>query len=253
LRPPNGKDLLVIRHEHVGTERRVSLITLDRQDRRNAMDPAHWEQLTTAVSSAVDAGARAIVITGAGKVFCAGADLAEVAGGSMVESMETTFLTVREAPVPVLAYLNGPAVGAGLQLIVTCDLRMASPGARLNIPAVEIGLPTHPGTIARLIALGGVGAARALLIGGERMPAERAYGLGLVDRIGELEDALAWATEMSTFAPLPMRWLKQRLQIDDPPDGSEYPAVAHEFMQTEDFAEAGAARKERRPPHYVGR
>src|SRR5829696_8792669 len=217
------------------------------------MDPAHWEALGAAISTSVEDGARAIVITGAGTVFCAGADLKSGPGGDVVDAMEAAFRAVREAPVPIMAFLNGPVVGAGVQLIVSCDLRMAAPQARVNIPAVELGLPVHPGTIRRLTALGGVGAARALLLGGERLSAERAYALGLVDRLGELKDALAWASQMSTFAPLSMQWLKQRLKIDDPPEATEYDAVVRRFVQTEDFAEASAARKEGRPPVYVGR
>lgn len=243
----------MIRRESVDADGRVELITLDRPERRNAMDPEHWEALGAAISESMTAGARALVITGAGTVFCAGADLHAGPGNAVVDAMEATFSLVREAPVPVLAFLNGPAVGAGVQLIVSCDLRMASPQARINIPAVELGLPVHPGTIQRLSALGGAGAARAILLGGERIAADRAYALGLVDRMGSLEDALAWATQMSTFAPLSMHWLKQRLQTEDPPEAAEYPAVVRRFVQTEDFAEAGAARKEGRPPAYVGR
>src|SRR3954447_3159919 len=98
----------MIRRESAGADGRVSLITLDRPERRNAMDLAHWAELTAAVTRAVDDGARAVVITGAGTVFCAGADLGDVAtGGEIVDAMEATFLAVREAPIPVLVFLNG--------------------------------------------------------------------------------------------------------------------------------------------------
>jgi enoyl-CoA hydratase len=243
----------VIRHENVGDGGRVCLITLDRQERRNAMGAKHWAELTTAVHQATEGGSRTIVIAGAGSVFCAGADFEEVGGDDLVSRMEATFAAVRESPVPVLAYLNGPAVGAGALLTVSCDLRVASTRAFVSVPAVEIGMPVHPGTIARMVALAGLGAARGIFLGGERISAERAHTLGLVNRIGELEDALAWAEQIASFAPLAMRYLKQQLQVENPPESADYPDVVRRFAATEDFAESTKARQEGRPPAYLGR
>ena len=138
----------MIRHELVADER-VSLITLDRPERRNALDLAHWFDLESTVRQAADAGAGAIVITGAGSTFCAGGDLNEPAVEEMAQQLEDAFTTIRDVPIPVIAYVNGPAAGGGAQLAVSCDLRVAGPAGRFGIPAAAISLPVNPGTIRR--------------------------------------------------------------------------------------------------------
>jgi enoyl-CoA hydratase len=243
----------VIRREAADDSRYVWLITLDRPDRRNALDIDHWMSLTRAVEAAVQDGARAIVLTGAGRAFCAGADLTNAPTTETAEQVEHTFSVVRGTPVPVIAHVNGPAVGAGAQLAVSCDLRVVGSGGRFRIPAAQISLPVHPGTIRRLAALAGVGAARAMLLGGDWIGAERAHVLGLADRVGDLDEAIGWASEISGYAPLVVRYFKDELQLDDPPDSERYRATLQAILGSEDFAEAMRARNEKRPPKYTGR
>ncbi len=243
----------MIRQEKVGDGGQVWLLTLDRQDRRNALDVEHWMSLAAAVEETTRHGARAIVLTGAGSAFCAGADLNDITVEDMAEQVEDAFRAVRDTPIPVIAHVNGPAVGAGTQLAVSCDLRVAGPQGRFRLPAAQISLPVHPGTIRRLVALAGMGAARAILLGGDWIGADRAYALGLADRMGDLDDAISWASEISGYAPLVLRFLKEELQLANPPDSGGYRETVRAILDSEDFAEAMRARKEGRPPAYTGR
>jgi enoyl-CoA hydratase len=243
----------MIRQENVGDGGQVCLLTLDRQDRRNALDVEHWVSLGAAVEKAAGQGARAIVLTGAGSAFCAGADLNDMTVEEMAEHVEGAFRAVRDTPVPVIAHVNGPAVGAGTQLAVSCDLRVAGLQGRFRVPAAQISLPVHPGTIRRLVALAGMGAARAILLGGDWVDAERALTLGLADRMGDLDDAVGWASEISSYAPLVLRFFKDQLQLANPPDSGGYRETLRAILGSEDFAEAMRARKEGRPPKYTGR
>jgi enoyl-CoA hydratase len=190
----------------------VALITLDRHERRNALDAEHCDALAEIVGKAVGTGARSLVITGAGSSFCAGADLEGVYGASFRRSLYGTLYAITAAPIPVIAAVNGPAVGAGTQLAIASDLRVAAPGAWFAVPTARHGLAVDPWTIRRLALLAGGGAARALLLGGDRLDAELARQRGLVDRIGGLDDALAWAGEIAEFAPESLAYSKRALQ-----------------------------------------
>jgi len=243
----------VIRQEQAGDSGQVWLLTLDRQDRRNALDVQHWVSLAAAVGKAAEHGARAIVLTGAGSAFCAGADLDDLTIEEMADKVERAFAAVRQAPIPVIAHINGPAVGAGAKLAVSCDLRVVGPRGRFRVPAAQISLPVHPGTIRRLVALAGMGAARAILLGGDWVEAERAYALGLADRMGDLDDAIGWAAEIASYAPLVLRYLKGQLQLPNPPDPGCYHETVRAIRDSADFAEATRARKEGRPPKFTGR
>ncbi len=243
----------MIREERLGAEHAVSLIVLDRPERRNALDPPHWNELARLVQQAAEDGARAVVLTGAGSAFCAGADLDGIKVKDMAEHVEAAFTAVRETPIPVIAYVNGPAVGAGVQLAVSCDLRVSSAEARFRIPAALISMPVHPGTIRRLIELAGRGPTRALLIGADWLDAQRAHNLGLTDRIGGHDEAVAWATEIAGYAPLALRYFKEQLQLPNPADDEGYVAVLDSILASDDYAEAVRARQESRPPVYRGR
>src|SRR5690349_4397176 len=108
---------------------RVGLITIDRDERRNALDVEHCVALRDAVIGLVPAGPRALVITGRGSSFCAGADLGTVYGDGFRTALYEMLNTLTALPVPVIAAVNGPAIGAGTQLAIACDLRVAAPSA----------------------------------------------------------------------------------------------------------------------------
>ena len=199
----------------------VTLIEIDRHQRRNALDTEHCDALAEAVGKAVGAGARALVITGAGTSFCAGADLTGVYGDVFRRSLYGALHTITAAPVPVVAAVNGPAVGAGTQLAIACDLRVVGPAAWFAVPTARHGLAVDPWTIRRLALIAGGGAARALLLGCDSIGAELARHRGLADRIGGLDDALAWAGEISSFAPESLAYSKQALETLQEPHGWE--------------------------------
>src|SRR5207302_1110266 len=158
-------------------------------------------ELHRAVTDAT-ADARVVVVTGAGGHFCAGADLGGVEGVEFVAALRALLLFLTETPVPVVAAVEGPALGAGTQLATACDLRVATADARFGIPAGKLGLMIDHWSVQRLALLAGAGPARAMLLAAEVLSGEEAHRLGLVQRIGGLDDALAWAGEIAGLAPI---------------------------------------------------
>ena len=233
----------------------VTLLTIDRPERRNALDLEHCELLLHAVQGAVQAGARALVITGEGSAFCSGADLGGVYGPEFRIALYGMLGAITAAPIPVLAAVNGPAIGAGTQLAIACDLRVCAPTARYGVPTAKLGLAVDPWTVRRLALLAGGGAARAMLLGCDELSLDAAERAGLVDRRGDPADALAWAERIAALAPLTHRYnklaLEDALEATDPA-----PAVLDAFeacWASEDFVEGRTASAEKRPPRFQGR
>ena len=108
---------------------RMGIVTIDRHERRNALDLEHVEGLRSAVDDLVGEGVRSMVITGAGSAFCSGADLGGVYGPGFRDALYSALDAISSAPVPVIAAVNGPAIGAGTQVAIACDLRVAAPSA----------------------------------------------------------------------------------------------------------------------------
>jgi enoyl-CoA hydratase len=233
----------------------VGVLELDRPARRNALDADHCHALRDAVEKMVAAGARTIMITGVGRSFCSGADLGQVYSEGFRAALRGALDTIAEVPVPVIAAVNGPAIGAGTQLAITCDLRIASENAVFAIPTARLGLATDPTTIRRLVAVAGTGMARAMLLACETIPADRAYARGLVDRIGDRDAALGWALEVAAFSPVTQAYSKRAVRsvvgLPDADDAvlAEYNAV----WSSEDAAEGQRANAEKRPPRFGGR
>jgi enoyl-CoA hydratase len=241
---------------------RVAVITLERREKRNALNIALCEQLRDAVRAALAAGARALVITGAGTSFCAGADLDAVYSAEFRDALYGMLHTVADAPVPVVAAVNGPAIGAGTQLAMAADLRVAGPAAVFAIPTARNGLAVDPWTIRRLAHLAGGGTARAVMLACAQLDAGQAVACGLADRSGDVEDAVAWAADMAELAPLSIAYSKQVLNAmvpaasDGSPDPNSEKALLRAFeacWSSEDVAEARRARAERRAPRFEGR
>ena len=187
---------------HEGRRGDVALLTIDRPDRRNAVDHDTLLAIQAGVTAAVESGARAIVLTGAGGHFCAGADLKGLEDAGFATVLRGVLDLLTSVPVTTIAAVDGAALGAGTQLAGFCDLRVATPGARFGIPAAKLGLMVDAATVARVVALTGAGTARAMLLAAEVVDGERAHALGFVQRLGDLEDALAWAEEIAALAPL---------------------------------------------------
>ncbi|MDQ1627213.1 MAG: hypothetical protein QOI54_957 [Actinomycetota bacterium] len=248
----------------------VVLVTLDLPHRRNMMSGAmteSWGRAMTALRE--DRSVRAVVVTGEGSSFCAGGDLSWI-GAEPEASVDAlrdrmlpfyrTWLAVRTLEVPSIAAINGPAVGAGLALALSCDLRYAAQDARLAVPFTSLGM--HPGmaTTYLLPEVVGLGVARELLLTGRVVTGAEAVGLGLVNQAfpGEtlLEEALAIAAKVAAAAPVATRLTKAALQS---PPGSYEAALQWEALAqpvtlaTADLQEGLRAARERRTPRFTGR
>jgi enoyl-CoA hydratase len=232
----------------------VAIIRIARQDRRNALDESHCRDLSEAVS-ATGEGDRCILLTGEGSAFCSGADLGQVHDASFRRALYVMLSAVTGAAVPVLAFINGPAIGAGTQLAIACDLRVAAPTAVFAIPTARNGLAVDPWTVRRLALLGGTGSAMAMLAGGEKVDAHLAVQRGLADRFGSESEAISWAREIASFAPLPLAYAKRALQdlMEPPADERLLLAAFEACWDSDDVAEAQAARREGRKPEFRGR
>jgi enoyl-CoA hydratase len=180
---------------------RVAVLTLSNPERRNALNIELSAKLADAVRSAADDdGVGAIVITGEEPAFCAGGDLTELANAdpATLQTVYAGFLAVAECRLPTVAAVNGAAVGAGLNLALACDLRLAGPRARFDARFLPLGL--HPGggyTWMVQRALGPQGAA-ALTLFGDVLDAAEAARIGLVHRVAD--DVVAAAVELAARA-----------------------------------------------------
>lgn len=233
----------------------VVLVTLDRQERRNAVDREALDALASALAGAVDGGARAVVLTGAGGHFCAGADLTALEDEGFAAVLRGLLDALASVPVPTMAAVEGAALGAGTQLAIACDLRVATPTARFGVPAARLGLMVDHRTVQRLAALAGHGPAQAMLLAAEVLDGTAAVRLGLVHRLGDLEAALSWAAEIAALAPLTMAGHKLALErlLPPLPDDAEVAAAFRRAWSSADLREGRTAFAERRPPRFQGR
>jgi enoyl-CoA hydratase len=233
----------------------VATITLDRPERRNALDARACHDLADAVTASVDAGARALVLRGSGGHFCAGADLSTVTDADFAPALRRALDTVAEAPLAVVVGVEGACMGAGVQLAVAADLRVATTDARFAVPAARLGIVVDHWTVRRVSRAVGPGQAAALLLAAEELTGQRAFDLGFVQRLGPPADAVAWAKLVATLAPLSVRGHKLALRsIDDDGVTEEEVAAAHRAAwASDDLTEGRAARDERRMPDFRGR
>lgn len=236
----------------VTTDGAVTVLELQREDRRNALNLELCSAIHAAVDEAVGAGARAIVVTGHGSAFCSGADLGGVHGPEFLDALYGMLHRLAKVPVPLVAAVNGPAIGAGTQLAIACDLRVAGETATFAVPTARNGMAVDAWTIRTLAALAGAGPARRLMLAAETFDRDTALAVGLADRTGTLDDALAWAHEIALLAPMTLAHNKLILNgsaDDDAAIENSFEAV----WASADVREAALARTERRTPTFEGR
>jgi enoyl-CoA hydratase len=232
---------------------RIVTITIDRPAKRNAVDLAACDAITACVDAAVSGGARVVVLTGAGGHFCAGADLTGVEDDGFRAAIRRCLDALRAAPIVTIAAVDGAALGAGTQLAVACDLRVSTPTARFGVPAAKLGLAVDHKTVQQVALLAGTGQARAMLLASEEITGQRAYDLGLVNRIGSLGDALAWAADIALLAPLTIAGHKLALnRLEADLDDDEVGAAVQRAWASDDLQEGRAAFAEKRPPTFTG-
>lgn len=231
----------------------VALVTIERPERRNALDLGHADALLDALGDAGSGDARAVVLAGAGGHFCAGADLSAVPGQRFLAVLGRTLRAIVSLPVPVIAAVEGVALGAGLQLAVACDLRVAAADSRFGVPAAKLGLMMDHWSVQRVALLAGHGPARSMLLAAEEVDGAAAVRLGLAQRAGGLPEALAWARSIAALAPLSVAGHKLALNRLEPPAADPDVEEAHRrAWASADLAEGVAAFAERRPPSFEG-
>ncbi len=239
----------------VATDGLVTVATIDRPERRNAVDHATLVQLRGVIADAGSSGARAFVLNGAGGTFCAGADLTDVEATGFADELRGVLSALTELPAATFAAVDGPALGAGCQLAIACDLRVASTSAIFGIPAARLGLMVDQWTVRRLAQLAGGSVARAMLLAAEMMGAEAAHAIGFVHRIGGHEEAITWARAVADLAPLSVAGHKlalERLSATAEPD-ADVLAAMRLVWASDDAREGRQAFLEKRPAAFTGR
>ncbi|HEY6531725.1 MAG TPA: enoyl-CoA hydratase-related protein [Acidimicrobiales bacterium] len=233
----------------------VLVVSIDRPERHNALDQDAIAGLQAVLRQTEATPPRVLVLTGAAGHFCSGADLTTVEDHDVVAALGEVLRGLRAAPFPTMAVVEGYALGAGTQLAIACDLRIATAGASFGVPAARLGLMVDQWTVRRLVGLAGQSTARHLLLSTDRMTGERAHQLGLVHRLGDVADGLAWAHDVALLAPLTLQGLKLGLDELDPdePASPTYEAAAAAAWGSRDLAEGLAAFAEKRPANFEGR
>jgi enoyl-CoA hydratase len=260
-----SSDVALVRVERID---QVALLTFDRPDKLNALSTPMLRELEAALASARDdPQVRVVVLTGAGdRAFVAGADIEEYAGQSHEDFVayqrfsRELFSSIDAFAKPVVAAVHGYALGGGFEIVLCCDVVVASTAARFGLPEGRIGLSPGGGGTQRLTRAAGPFVAADVLLAGRRLTAEDALGLGLVSQVVEPEvlsdAALAKAREMSAMAPLSSGAMLEliRTAMDRPLEEGlteEHEALAR-LHGTADAAEGVRAFVEKREPRFRG-
>jgi len=245
----------------------VLTVTFNRPAVRNALDPATWSELRAVVREVKgDAGVKVVILTGAGdKAFASGADIRSLRDRSQWEyfysEAQDVLLELENLPKPVIAAINGVALGGGCEVCLAADIRIAADHARFGQPEVNLGILPSAGGTQRLARLVGVGKAKELILTGEIIDAQEALRIGLVNQVvpaAELMNAArAMAEKILTKGPLAVGLAKLSINVGlntDLASGLAYEKLAQTLLfTTEDKYEGTTAFLEKRPARFKGR
>jgi enoyl-CoA hydratase len=245
----------------------VATITLARPEKLNALDGAMIAGLQSAADRIErDRSVRVAILTGEGKAFCAGGDIAAWGGLSpldmgqdWVRNGHRVFDRLARLKVPMIAALNGHALGGGLELAATADIRICEAQAKLGLPETGIGMiPGWSGT-QRLVTRFGARAVRRLALAGEIVTAEVALAMGLVDEVvergGAMDRAMALAGQVRSRGPVANTIAKQLINAAEGEDAAATMEILAGALvsYTDDLREGVAGFREKRPPVFQGR
>jgi len=253
----------------VETRDGVAVVTIKRPEKLNALDDRTMEELDAAFAAiAADPQVRGAVLTGAGeKAFVAGADIGELAKQSPLEGRQRSLRgqrildRIEKLGKPVVAAVNGFALGGGCELALACHVRVAAEGAKLGAPEVKLGIIQGYGGTQRLARLVGKGRALELLLGGEMIDAQEAFRIGLVNRVVPkdrlLAEAEAMLRKMLANGPVSLRFTLEAVNA-----GLEMPVAEAQSLEatlfglicaTDDMKEGTQAFLEKRPARFQGK
>lgn len=249
----------------IDAEGPLEVWTIEGEARRNALSKAMMKAFKGHLARvSQQSGVRAVVLTGAGeRAFCAGADLKERATMSeedvrgFLSEVRGTFRALERSPVVFVAWINGAAYGGGTELALCCDLRVMAPTAAMALTEVKLGIIPGAGGTQRLTRLVGPGAAKEMILTGQPVGADVALRMGLVNRVGGLEEAKGLARAVCAAAPVAVAAAKaaidegSHLDLDDALDVER--RHYERTLGTEDRLEGLRAFAEKRPPVYKGR
>jgi len=251
----------------------VATIALNRPEQRNALNPEAYRQLEAAFRQAQsDPEVRCVLLTGTDPSFCSGDDVKEIMAGPARETTVASLRQVRpratpaaiavlECDRPVIAAVNGPAVGWGMDLTLFCDIRIASERARFGELFIKRGLVSDIGGLSRLPQIVGPSKAAELLFTGDIIDAKEAERIGLVSQVvphdALLPTARALAAKIAANPPLALRYMKEglrRSRLSDPHElGAWVSQTLATLFQTEDHKEGVRSFLEKRAPVFKGR
>jgi len=232
----------------------VLVATINRPERKNAVDQQTLEELAEALEQASERETRVIVLTGAAETFCSGADLSGVRETLFTETLHKFLIQLATSPSVTIAAIDGHALGAGAQLAVSCDLRVATARSIIGVPAARLGLVVNHWTVERLTREFSWPVARAMLLAAQNYSGAELASLGGVHRIGNLEDACAWANEIAMLAPLSVAGHKVALGASSPtPSVDELVRWSRDrAWASKDVEEGRSAFLEKRAPKFRG-
>ena len=261
-------------YETINMEMRgaVCVLTLNRPERLNALNVQVAKDFKAAVAEALERGARAIVLTGAGRAFCAGGDLREMQEIAKQDGRVEAFfdeplrllneaiLLIRQAPAPFIAAVNGVASGGGCNLALACDLVIAAESAKFNQAFIKIGLTPDCGATFILPRLVGWKRAAELLFTGDLIGARQAAEMGMINSVFADDELMSRVMEMAerlaqapTAAIAQIKMLLEASAVNDYGGQLDLERKTQiESGKTKDFVEGVSAFLEKRPPRFVG-
>jgi len=236
----------------------IGRITLNNPSKRNAISRSMWLGLSNLLDDCLTnyKTIRVLILTGHGQIsFCSGADLSEKESEEMDNTIPNIRIKLRQFPIPIIAKIDGYCLGGGLALAMSVDIRIASQNALFSIPAVKLGVPCPKDIIDRLIQLVGEPQAKMILYTGDRISAQQAHSIGLIQYVCDNHDSLDkyvldFARTITCNAPLSIRSIK--IMIENENDELTIKTAIDECRNSNDIHEGLNAFREKRQANFQG-